>query len=294
MQELKLNNFISRKKPIINRIPNVQVFPLSLGLKKELQGAVFLMALINLMLLIVNVIDINYVWLFFKYNPSINLKHFVHEGTYLLILSILLSIGIMLYYFRQNLNFHPNRNTLKTLAYIWITQNVILLISVVIKNYHYIHYFGLAYKRIGVLIFLILVLIGLYTLYVKIGKLKSAYYLFRINTWAVYIVVTLASLINWDFMIAQHNINHPLKDNMETSFLLTLSDKILPEIDKRQEILNQSLELNTYISFGVMSYQEVYEKRVNDFLNRKKTTSWLSWNWEESKALEYYQSKKRE
>ncbi len=43
---------------------------------------------------------------------------------------------------------------LKKLAKIWILLNGILIISTIIKNSEYVSYFGLTYKRLGVLCFL--------------------------------------------------------------------------------------------------------------------------------------------
>jgi len=76
----------------------------TMGLLNEYRTAVFLFVILNLLLLIVNSIDIYWVWFNFEWNGQY-LKQFVHEGTYLLIFSILLSLILTLYFFRGNLNF---------------------------------------------------------------------------------------------------------------------------------------------------------------------------------------------
>jgi len=259
---------------------------LSLALKKENLAAIVLMASVNLLLLVVNVIDINWVWFGFSYSPNFDLKQFVHEGTYLLILSILLSIGIMIYFFRANLNFFSKNKTIKWLAYVWIVQNFILVISVAIRNLHYITYYGLAYKRIGVFFFLILVVLGLILLWIKIRKRKTFFYLVKTNLWAAYVLMVLVNFFDWDLIIARHNLAHPLSNNIETSFLLTLADKTLPLIAEKPQILEQSKEFNTYIDFYPYSYRQVFDNRVQEFINRNKNTTWLSWNYAESNAIQ--------
>ena len=72
---------------------------------------------------------------------------------------------------------------------LWVVQNFILGISVFLRNYHYISFHGLAYKRIGVIVFLVLVLIGLVTLFVKLRERKSFFYLVRVNGWAAFAVL---------------------------------------------------------------------------------------------------------
>jgi hypothetical protein len=265
-------------------------FALSLKLKNEYISALVLLLLVNILLLIVNIIDIKWVWFGFEYSPEFDLKQFVHEGTYLLIISILLSIGIMLYFFRNNLNFYQKSKTIKNLSYIWIIQNSILAISVAIRNLHYITYWGLAYKRIGVILFLIAVGYGLYSLYIKIRHTKTAYFLIRKNTMAVFAILVTASLLNWDRIISTHNLNHPIKENMETSYLLTMSDKALPLIDQKQEILNQMKSRNSYADFGPYSYKEYYKLRVELFLSRYEKESWTSWNYQDWKAYNYYKN----
>lgn len=266
-------------------------FALSLKLKNEYISALVLLSLVNVLLLIVNIIDINWVWFGFKYSESLNLKQFVHEGTYLLIISILLSMAIMLYFFRKNLNFYHKSKLIKVMAYAWIFQNLILAVSVLIRNLHYITYWGLAYKRIGVILFLIAVGFGLVSLFIKIRYTKTAFYLLKKNSMAVYLILTMASLFNWDAIIAQHNLGHPLKDHMETSYLLSLSDKVLPLIDQKKYILEQDNSLNTYADYSPYSYKDYYKLRVELFLSRYEAESWQSWNYAEWKAYNYLKNK---
>ncbi|MCD4791822.1 MAG: DUF4173 domain-containing protein [Bacteroidales bacterium] len=278
-----------RKKKSINKYMHCR-FGLKQLLKNEFRTGIIMIVLVNILLLIINVIDISTIWLNFKYTAAIDLKQFVHEGTYLLILSILLSIGIMIFFFRKNLNFYPNVKTLKIVSYVWIAQNVILLTSVIIRNSHYINYFGLAYKRIGVFFFLALVIFGLITLYLKIKNKKTTYWLIKINSWAVYIGFVLFAVPDWDIIIAKHNLNHPIRNNMETSFLLTFDNKALPLIDQNKEILKQSTQYNTYRYF-YDSYENVYENRVNEMMKNYKEKSWLSWNYADEKSYKYFKKK---
>ncbi len=266
-------------------------FALSLKLKNEFISALVLLILVNVLLFIVNIIDIKWVWFGFKYSENFDLRQFVHEGTYLLIISILLSIGIMLYFFRRNLNFYHNARWIKVLSFIWIVQNIILTISVAIRNFHYITYWGLAYKRIGVILFLIAVTYGLISLFIKIRKNKTSFYLIKRNTLAIYIILVSASLFNWDDIIARHNLNHPLRNHMETSYLLSLSDKILPYIDQKQIVLEQNIKYNTYVDYSPYTYKEYYQIRVKLFIENMNKKTWLSWNYKNWQAYQYYKNK---
>ena len=95
----------------------------------------------------------------------------VHNGINALIASIIIAIIIILYFFRGNLNFYKNNKKLKVVTFIWIFLNLILVINIVIKDCQYIYYFGFTYKRIGVLVYLLLTLIGLFTTFIKVHRI---------------------------------------------------------------------------------------------------------------------------
>ena len=236
--------------------------------------------LVNILVIIENIIDINWIWFGFDYETSKNLSQLVHEGTYLLILSILLSIGILLYYFRGNQNFYIKNKILKYGAYLWIIQNVIMSISVALRNLHYINYYGLSHKRIGVLIFLLLVLGGLILLYIKIRNKKSAYYLLRLNSWNIYFIMIFISLFNWDILIAKYNVRHNYQSPVDMFYLFSLSDNGLPIIHNNWE----------NIISGNEEYRWAYflNTRIRTFMEKEANSTWQSWNYADHKTYMYF------
>jgi hypothetical protein len=199
-----------------------------------------------------------------------------------LILSILLSMGIMLYFFRKNQHFFPRGGWLHRLSYLWILQNGILLISVGLRNYHYIAYHGLAYKRIGVIFFLLLTLIGLFTLFFKIRDARSAFFLFRTNGWAVYVVMLSICLINWDPFIARYNLTRDYPGRIDTEFLLSLSDKALPILVAHRELFTMTPRGN--------DERQLLAEKIERFRGRYESHSWLSWNRADYRAYRALQS----
>lgn len=139
----------------------------------------------------------------------------VHKGIYALLFSIICAIAIILYFFRGDLNFFEKNKILKNLSYTWLLLNVILVLFTCYKNYTYVEALGLTYKRIGVFIYLLLVLFGLCTTYIKVAKLKSFIYLVRTNIalWAT--VLLLSSTIAWDRAITYYNLNFIQHPDME-------------------------------------------------------------------------------
>lgn len=257
-----------------------------LDLKKEFRMGLILLAMVNLLILVVNIIDINWIWFGFEAPAGFNLSQFVHEGTYLLILSILLSMGIMLWVFRANQNFYAKNKWLKWGAYAWIIQNAIMVISVGLRNYYYIDQHGLAYKRIGVIFFLALTLFGLASLFFKIQKGKSGYFLLKNNSWAVFGVMILLAVFNWDLIIVKHNLTHNTDKQIDMPFLLTLSDKALPELEKHRTLLSEEYSYDDRI--GNTSEVSELNSRIRYFMRKHESRSWLSWNLADQRAYDFF------
>jgi len=259
------------------------------GLKNELKSALFLLVALNILLLIVNTIDIYWVWFNFEWQGEY-LKQFVHEGTHLLILSILISMAIVLYFFRSNLNFYSKNKSLKMLAYIWLAQNAVLAISVAIRNFWYIKYFALAYKRIGVLFFLLVTLYGIYTVYIKVRDTKTLFYLLRTNNLAIYCVLIVMTFFNWDVIIARYNFKHYEKSFVHFNFLSSLSYKALPYLDKDIKELAKINEIQKKLFpfeeqyMGPEEYYKCINLKKTEFIAQWEEKNLKSWNFAEYNA----------
>lgn len=258
-------------------------------LNNENKAGIFLLAILNSLLLIVNIIDIHWVWFNFEWDGQY-LKQFVHEGTYLLIASIFISIFLVLFFFRGNLNFYPKNQYLKYLSYVWLGQNAILAISVAMRNFWYINYFNLAYKRIGVAIFLIMTIYGILSVIWKVRNQKSAFYLFKTNALAVFLILVISSFVNWDEYIVRYNFKHAETAFVHLDYLSTLSDKTLPELDKSIEELRRidTLQKEHFPFDETFMTPETYKEKIAlrklAFMVNWEHKGVLSWNWAEHKA----------
>jgi hypothetical protein len=253
-----------------------------LALKNENAVGIISLVLLNVLLFFINTIDITYVWFGFTYSSNINLTEYVHEGAGMLIFSIVLAMLVLLFFFRGNLNFYTKNKWLRYGAYGWIFQNAVLVVSVLLRDYYYIQHMGLAYKRIGVLVFLLMVLMGLITVFIKIHQRKTAYYLWRVNGWFGIILLVAASCVHWDETIAMYNLSHKNAIPVDVKFLLSLSDKTLPLLEKNQDVLIDHRPAvdgeGEYVYRSQLSPLEVFEMRKKVFFATQKTYSWLSWN----------------
>ncbi len=259
----------------------------------EYRTAIVLFAALNLLLLQLNVLDVQHVWMDFTFTGQY-LKDFVHQGTWMLIISIVMGAALVLYFFRGDLNFIRGNTPLKWLCLAWLAQNAMLAASVAVRNYWYIHHFGLAYKRIGVILFLLAALVGLWLVMRKVTLLRSSFYLTRWNLLAAYVIVVCASLFDWDTLIARYNIEHRGTIFVELSYLLQLDDKVLPylslsddDLDALQEHNESVLGSERYWGYSYMrpdAYKVALRTEVHEFSNAYPDRSWREWNWADARA----------
>ncbi|MDO7846898.1 DUF4173 domain-containing protein [Hymenobacter sp. M29] len=206
-------------------------------LRKQYVVALAVFGLLNALLLLVNAIDINWLWLGYHPATALEMKQFVHEGTYVLIFSILLAMSLVLWAFRSNLNFYvPGLPWLRRLATAWVLQNAVLAVSVGLRNYYYIVATGLAYKRIGVCAFLLLTLFGLGTIGLKIWQRRTTYSLVRLNGWAAYALLLALAAGNWEVWMVRYNLQRQ-RLHIDLSFLLELPGRALPALHARRAVL---------------------------------------------------------
>lgn len=266
-----------------------------LGLRYEWRSGLLLLGLLNGLLLVVNLLDIRHVWFGFTFNGQY-LRQFVHEGTWLLILSIVVGAAIVLWYFRGNQNFFSKSAPLRYLAYLWLAQNVVLAISVAIRNFWYIHHYALAYKRIGVLFFLVAVVVGLVLVGLKVRHARTWYYLMRGNALSVYLILLGMAAVDWDVVIARYNFRKQEQAFVHLDFMATLADKALPWLAQEQHALERidshnkgmldSGSFSRDLYMAPRTYGEIIAERTGRFLDTYPRNSWKGWNMAEARAYE--------
>ena len=156
-------------------------------------------------LLLVFIVTYNYEQ-FFEVVEKSKLSSDTHERVNAVIFSIVMAVGVILFYFKGGFNFDEKAKTLKRLSKIWILLNGVLILSAMIKNSEYVSFFGLTYKRLGVYAFLILAIIGLVISFIKISKQKTNAFLFNQMLWYFYGTILICSFVNWGNLITNYNI----------------------------------------------------------------------------------------
>ena len=167
------------------------------------------------------------------------------------------------------MNFFTNNKFVKVLAYIWLIQNLILLVSVGAKNAMYIDLYGLTHKRIGVYVYTFLTFIGLIS-----TILKKNLFLFRMNGWSFFLVLIFSSLINWDQLIV--NNNQSLKGEIDLYYMLALSDATIPSLIKMEENIKSEGKKRFFHKRLI--------RKIKVFQSNQAEKTWKSWTYLDSEV----------
>lgn len=215
-------------------------------------------------LLIFFIVTYNYEQFYEAVKTPAQLSDETHERVIAVIMSIVMSIVVIMFYFKSSFNFDPKAGIMKALAKIWIFLNAVLILSAAIKNSEYIINYGFTYKRFGVYAFLLLSLIGLIVTFIKIQRQKTNAFLFNTMTWYFYGTILISSYFNWGGIITSQNMKR--KD-----FVL--------DFHKREMHFNEKHLLD----YAREKHDEKLEKEILDKVKVQQNESFLS-------KIGYYQT----
>lgn len=245
-----------------------------LALKKEYRMGIIVLSALNVLLLLVNGIDLTYVWLNFSEASAAELSQYVHAGTQVLIATILMAAALILYFFRANLNFYPDHKPLQLLATAWLAQNAWLALSVGMRNYRYIEAYGLTERRIGVFVFLLLTLIGLWAVFQKVHDRKTLAFVFNRTAWGMGIVFLLMGSFNWEVLVTKYNIHFPSREGVDAAYLVSQmsTDNLYVLWEEWEQLAELDPRLNRAQVVEILRYKN------NRLQGKAQDYTWRSWN----------------
>lgn len=214
----------------------------TLGAGELLSTATVLRSLIlfNLLFCVQTVLDIVYLWGNVALPADITYASYAHRGAYPLIVTALLAAGFVLVAMRPS-GPSEQSNVIRPLVYLWVAQNVLLVISSILRLDLYVEIYLLTSLRIAAFIWMLLVAAGLLLIVARIALQRSNGWLIRVNLAAVMLTLYFCSLTNFPAIIADYNISHSRETTgkgveVDIDYLLSLGPQALPGINKAARI----------------------------------------------------------
>jgi hypothetical protein len=192
--------------------------------------------LFNVMFAIQTVLDLVFLWGNARLPSGISYADYAHRGAYPLIVTALLAAAFVLAAMRPG-GAAEKSEIIRPLVYLWVGQNVMLVISSMLRLDRYMEIYLLTGWRIAALIWMLLVAIGLVLIVTRIILKQSNGWLVRMNLISLTATLYICSLVNFDAIIADYNVSHSKEAsgkgvNLDLYYLTGLGPQALPALDR--------------------------------------------------------------
>jgi hypothetical protein len=236
--------------------------------------------LFNLLFAVQTVLDVAYLRGNATLPADISYASYAHRGAYPLIVTALLAAGFVLAAMRSGGPAEQSR-VIRPLVYLWVAQNVLLVLSSILRLDLYVQIYLLTWWRVAAFIWMVLVALGLVLIVARIALNRSNDWLIRANLITLTATLYVCSLVNFAAVIAEYNVNHSREAAgkgvwIDMNYLFSLGPQALPAIDR-------AIALRGFDPALVSRRGCLVEQQV------KATASWRSWglrNWRLQRALD--------
>ena len=247
--------------------------------------------LFNLLFAVQTVLDVAYLWGNATLPADISYASYAHRGAYPLIVTALLAAGFVLAAMRPGGPAEQSR-VIRPLVYLWVAQNVLLVLSSILRLDLYVQIYLLTWWRVAAFIWMVLVALGLVLIVARIVLNRSNDWLIRANLITLTATLYICSLVNFAAIIADYNVSHSREAAgkgvwIDMNYLFSLGPQALPAIDRaialrgfdptlvsRRGCLveQQRREMASWRSWGLRSWRL---QRTLDAQPKSSTTGWF-------------------
>ncbi len=191
--------------------------------------------LFNALFAIQTGLDATYLWGGAALPDGVTYASYAHSGAYPLIATALLAAGFVLVAMRPGSATSADRR-IRALVYLWTAQNVVLVISSILRLDLYVSIYSLTYWRMAAFIWMLLVAAGLVLIMVRIALGKSNEWLFAANLLTLSATLYVCCFINFAALIAGYNVKHSRamnggEFNVDITYLTLLGPDAIPAMD---------------------------------------------------------------
>jgi hypothetical protein len=191
--------------------------------------------LFNALFAVQTVLDLTYLWGGVELPQGMTYADYAHRGAYPLIVTALLAAGFVLAAMRPN-GAAEQSPLIRNLVYVFVAQNVLLVISSLLRLELYVKVYSLTELRVAAGIWMALVAVGLLLILVRIARRKSGKWLVAANLAALGLTLYVCAYIDFAAVIARYNVEHSQEltgegTKLDLGYLRSLGPSVLPALD---------------------------------------------------------------
>ena len=165
------------------------------------------LVLFNALFALQSGLDLTYLWGGASLPDGMTLAEYAHRGAYPLIITALLAAGFVLIAMRPGGPAQQSR-LIRPLVLAWTAQNILLVISSILRLDLYVGVYSLTYLRLAAFIWMGLVAAGLLLILIQIILCKSNSWLLSANAATLALVLYACCFINAPWLVATYNVEH--------------------------------------------------------------------------------------
>jgi hypothetical protein len=165
------------------------------------------LVLFNALFALQSGLDLTYLWGGASLPDGMTLAEYAHRGAYPLIATALLAAGFVLIAMRPNGPAEQSR-LIRPLVLVWTGQNILLVISSILRLDLYVGVYSLTYLRLAAFIWMGLVAAGLLLILIQIILRKPNSWLLSANAATLALVLYACCFVNAPWLVATYNVEH--------------------------------------------------------------------------------------
>jgi hypothetical protein len=247
----------------------------------------------NAMFALQTVMDLMFLWGGVRLPEEMTHAEYAHRGAYPLIVTAILAGAFVLAAMRKN---GPGETSplIRNLVYLWIAQNIWLVISSLLRLKLYVEEFHLSEMRVAAGVWMVLVAVGLALIIARIALGKSNKWLVMCNMAALTVVFWLAAAVDVRSTIAFYNVRHSFEVTgqgtpLDLYYMSDLGPDAIPALD--EFITTAKLEgeekLNTFsILRNELSSRVIYASSAPWDVH-PYPQDWREWTWRSERLQQY-------
>ena len=229
--------------------------------------------LFNVVFAVQTLMDAWFLWRGGELPYGLTYAEYAHRGAYPLIATALLAGAIVGVSFRDGGPAHQSRWA-KRLVYLWLAQNVMLVISSIWRLWQYVDVYAPTRWRIAAAVWMGMVAIGLLWMILRIIRRRPNAWLVRMNIISAAAVCTVCLFINFDRFIADFNVVHCRERGigqveLDLGYLYDLGPQSIPAL----RAYSQSAD-NIYSAQKAGRFADDLTRQV-----QRESGDWRGWTW---------------
>jgi Domain of unknown function (DUF4153) len=189
----------------------------------------------NALFFVQSALDVTYLWGGVALPAGMSYASYAHRGAYPLILTALLAAAFVLAAMRPGKSVERSR-LVRALVFVWIGQNVLLVLSSMLRLDLYVEVYSLTEWRCAAFVWMLLIAAGLVLIVARIVLDRSNRWLVWGNVSVLVLTLYICSLVDFSGLIARFNVMHSWDitgtgQQVDMAYLCSLGPAALPALD---------------------------------------------------------------